>query len=1011
MHLAGNIFGIGRGALLLSVLPALALLCAQAQAVSALVGVGDYSMRVWKAEDGLPDSKVNAVLQTRDGYLWVGTFAGLARFDGVAFTVFNSDTSPELRGSDITSLYEATDGALWIGHETGEITRYKAGRFESVRCPAAVEAGTIRGMAEDEAGNIWVMSDRGLLIRASDGKVVAPLSRADVGMCSLAHSENGTIWICRYGRLSQLERGELRAVPFPDLAAENYTTSICTSTDGGVWVVVDGRLMKWKNNAWQADMGKVAWGFEGVTSMMEARSGWLLAGVGNGGVFAFRPGSAEPPAHFSRTNGVPNDWIISLCDDHEGNWWVGTGGGGALELRQKRVKTIIPPDQWQGRAVLCVSSSRDGSLWIGSEGAGLYHYQRGSWDVFGERELHPYVWSVLEDPQGTIWIGTWGGGLYALSHGELQLVPTLAKPAPPIRAILISKQGGLWIGTEDGLLRYNAGQVTWHKQLVGQPFRRVRSIVEDGAGGVWCGSSGGGLAYLKGDQASRFGKQDGLASDFVECLHLDAEGALWVGSSGEGLTRVKKDHFAVISARHGLPNSYICDIEEDAEGCLWMSSHGGILRARKSELDACANGQTNEISCLAYGLEDGMPTLTCSGDSQPAGCGLADGTLWFPTVRGLVTVDPRNVKIHLLPPPVVIEKALVDDAVAAQGPELNSILRIQPGRHRLEFQYTALSFFSPEQVRFKYRLEGLEGQWVDAGAKRAANFNYLPPGSYAFQVIACNGDSVWNLIGAKVAFVILPFWWQTWWAHGLGVMGLLAAGSGSVWFGSRRRMRRKLEESERQRGIERERSRIAQDIHDELGAHLTRITMLSESVRGQLKGPDEAVAGLTQIHGTASHLTRAMDETVWAVNPKHDTLEGFASYAENFALDFLGAVGIDCQLEFPLEYPRWPLTSETRHNLFLAYKEAINNIVKHSGATSVCVALRLLKDSFELTVQDNGRGFALKSTVGGDGPPSGRGGGNGLPNLRERLSRIGGDCQIDSVPGRGTTVLFRVRIG
>jgi len=303
MHLAGNIFGIGRGALLLSVLPALALLCAQAQAVSALVGVGDYSMRVWKAEDGLPDSKVNAVLQTRDGYLWVGTFAGLARFDGVAFTVFNSDTSPELRGSDITSLYEATDGALWIGHETGEITRYKAGRFESVRCPAAVEAGTIRGMAEDEAGNIWVMSDRGLLIRASDGKVVAPLSRADVGMCSLAHSENGTIWICRYGRLSQLERGELRAVPFPDLAAENYTTSICTSTDGGVWVVVDGRLMKWKNNAWQADMGKVAWGFEGVTSMMEARSGWLLAGVGNGGVFAFRPGSAEPPAHFSRTNG------------------------------------------------------------------------------------------------------------------------------------------------------------------------------------------------------------------------------------------------------------------------------------------------------------------------------------------------------------------------------------------------------------------------------------------------------------------------------------------------------------------------------------------------------------------------------------------------------------------------------------------------------------------------------------------------------------------------------------
>lgn len=1012
MHLDGHIFGLGRGAPFLSMLPAFALFCAAARAGPALVAAGGYSMHVWKAEDGLPENTVNAVVQTRDGYLWMGTFEGLVRFDGVAFTVFNNDTSPALHDNNITSLYQAADGSLWVGHETGEITRFRDGRFLSVRCPAAIEAGTIRGIVEDETGQVWVMSEQGLLIRASDGKKLTPLAGSDFGMCSLARSDHGTIWICRHGKLSQLAGGQLSALAFPVPSAANYTAGICAAADGGLWAVVDGSLLHWKNSAWQANLGSVPWGWGQVTAMIESANGWLLAGVANGGLYAFRPGSPEPPVHFCRTNGIPNDWIICLCHDREGNWWVGTGGGGVLALRQNRVKTIVPPDQWQGRAVLSVSPGRDGSLWIGSEGAGLYHYKQGGWEVFGESQnLHPYVWSALEDPQGAVWIGTYGAGLYALRQGQIQLLPAARTPVPPIRAILCAKDGGLWIGTEEGLLRYNGGQATWYDQLAGQPFRRVRSLVEDGGGGLWCGSSGGGLAWLKGDQVRRFGKRDGLASDFVACLHLDADGALWVGACGAGLTRFKHDRFATISARNGLPNSYICDIQEDTQGCFWMSSHGGILRARKSDLDACADGQSNDVSCLAYGLEDGLPTLTCSGGLQPAGCASADGWLWFPTVRGLVSLDPANVKIHPLPPPVVIEKASVDDVVAAQSPELGSTLRIQPGRHRLEFQYTALSFVTPERVRFRYRLEGLDDQWVDAGAKRSANFNYLPPGSYSFHVLACNSDGVWNPTGAQAAFLVLPFWWQTWWARALAVIALLAAGSGSVWFGSRRRIRRKLEESERQRAVERERSRIAQDIHDELGAHLTRITMLSESVRGQLQDSALALAGLAQIHGTASQLTRAMDETVWAVNPKHDTLEGFASYAENFALDFLGAAGIACQLDFPLEFPRWPLSSETRHSLFLAFKESLNNIVKHSGATAVTVALRPLRDSFELTVQDNGRGFLCPPCAAGSTPPSREGGGNGLPNLRARLAQIGGACQINSAPGRGATVLFRVPIG
>jgi ligand-binding sensor domain-containing protein/signal transduction histidine kinase len=975
-----------------------------APAAPTVANLGNYSMHVWKAEDGLPENTINAALQTRDGYIWLATFAGLVRFDGAAFTVFNSDNAPQLRDNDITSLYEARDGGLWIGHETGELSRYENGRVERRPLPSGAEPGVIRGLAEDATGALWAMNDKGLLTCLRDGKRLAPPEVGPNGLSALARNPAGLLWVCRNGKLSELAGGEMKPVAFPPGAAPNYVAGLCVSLDGGFWAVADGRLLKWKNGVWSTVKQSVPWNWAAVSCLHETHNGFLLAGVGDQGFFAFRPEGPEPPAHYSRTNGFPTDWIICLCDDAEGNWWVGTGGGGIAALRPNRVQTIAPPDQWQGRPVLSVLASRDGSLWMGSEGAGLYHYQDGAWESFGEAQhLHPYVWSLAQDAAGTVWIGTWGAGLFAYASNQLQLVSAAGKLVSPLRAICNDGPGEFWLGCEDGLLHYTNGSEAVLRDFPGEPFRRVRSIVADGHGGIWCGSSGSGLVYFNGPQIRRFQKQDGLASDFIECLHLDKNGALWIGASGSGLTRFKNNRFSVISSRNGLPDSYICHIEEDASGGFWISSHGGIFRVLKSELDACAEGKTNEISALVYGLEDGMPTLTCSGGSQPAGAADHTGKLWFPTVRGLVSIDPHEVKLNAAPPPIIIERILVDDAPAPPT-VAGGRLKIPPGRHRLEFRYTALSFVTPERVRFKCRLEGLESQWIDMGTKRAATFSYIPPGAYQFRVIACNSDGVWNTVGADVALSVQPFWWQTWWVRAGAGVALLALGSGSVWFGSRRRMRRRLQESERQRAIELERSRIAQDIHDELGAHLTRITMLAESVRSHVPGPGQVMTGLDRIYDTASQLTRAMDETVWAVNPKHDSLEGFANYVENFALDFLGAAGIACQLDFPESFPPLPLTSEVRHHVFLAFKEALNNVAKHSGATQANITLRAGADFFELTVEDNGRGFS----PGENGRP---GGGNGLANLASRLGRVGGTCQINSAPGAGATVRFRARIG
>jgi signal transduction histidine kinase len=523
---------------------------------------------------------------------------------------------------------------------------------------------------------------------------------------------------------------------------------------------------------------------------------------------------------------------------------------------------------------------------------------------------------------------------------------------------------------------------------------------------------GGGLGRLSNDGTLRqFRKRDGLSSDFVQCLRLDSDGTLWIGTFGGGLNRLKQGRFAVINIRQGLADNVIHHIEEDSRGYFWLSSHGGIMRVSKAELNRCADGQMGSVNCLSYGKGEGLPTLECTGGFQPAGTRTADGRLWFPTSKGLVAVDPNDVKINQLPPQVVVEEMLVEDQPIALAAKGVVPMRIPPGRRRFEFRYTGLSFTVPEKVRFQYRLEGLEHAWLDAGTKRVVNYSYIPAGNYKFHVKACNNDGVWNDAGAELAFTVLPHFWQTLWFRGLATLAVVGAVAGSVLFETRRRMHRKLERLEQQRAIERERTRIAKDIHDDLGASLTRITLLSQSARSELDDPPQAAADLDRIYGTARELTRAMDEIVWAVNPKHDTADSLASYLGRFAQDFLGAAGIRCRLRMPLELPQWPLTAEVRHNLFLAFKESLHNAVKHAAATEVQVSLKVEPTRFVLSVKDNGCGFSPESSAGPIPRDSSRpASGNGLGNMRQRLKEIGGECEIKSAPRAGTNVTFRVPV-
>ncbi|MGO8838583.1 MAG: two-component regulator propeller domain-containing protein [Limisphaerales bacterium] len=992
------------------------LLCGFPLSAATNSSVSDYLIDVWESEQGLPQDSVTSIVQTRDGYLWLGTYNGLVRFDGVRFKIFDASNSPKFGDNRITSLYEDAHDTLWIGHETGNLTQMQAGKFQPVNLGNNWPGGAIIAIKADADGVLWVLSKEGALVSLEGARLAVTNAGPRDEVPALVRDRNGELWVVRGSLSGTLRNGRLMPRA-PGVQAETGEVQMaCASRDGGLWLTGSGRVKKLAAQGTIVDRGPAPWGQDYVTAMLEIKTGQLLVGTLREGLFLLSPDGTG--LHFTRQNGLSHDWVLDLCEDREGDLWVGTGGGGLDVLRKRKVEMAKAPDDWGGRAVLAVTPRAEGGLWVGTEGAGLYQVDNGEVKPFGQTNglLNSFIWSMFEDRDRDLWVGTFGGGLFVRHEGKFQFPKGLENPAAVVFALYQDRQGIMWVGTQTGLGRYANGQCTWFTRNDGLVLPNVRVITEDATGTLWFGMSGGGLGRLKDGELAQFRRMAGLPSDFVWSLLAEPDGTLWVGTFGGGLCRLRDGRFATISMREGLPDNIICHIADDGQGNFWISSYGGIFRVRKDELNRCADGQLKTVNCLVYGKAEGLSTLECSGGFQASGCQTPDGQIWFPTIKGLAVVHPADVKINLFPPPVVIEGVMVDDQmVPLPGPDQSAPaarLQIQPGKHRLEIRYTGLSFAAPEKVQFKYRLDGLESDWENVGPRRVAYYSYPKPGNYTFRVTAANNDGVWNENGASLAFTVLPHFWQTWWFTGAAVLAGIGAVGGTVRYVTRRRLQQKMKRLERQRALENERSRIARDIHDDLGSNLARIMMLSQSNRAEGEDPQQVMTRLGKVYLTARELTRTVDEIVWAVSPHHDTLDSLVNYLGKFTQDFLNVAGIRCRLIVPIELPAWPLTAEVRHSLFLAFKEALHNVIKHAAATEVHVSLTLAESGFSVSIEDNGRGFdpAGVGEVAEPNDPVRIVSGHGLANMRKRLEGIGGECRVDSAPGKGTRITFIVRV-
>jgi len=968
-------------------------------------GAPRFSIRTWENDEGLPQNSVIAMVQSQDGALWLGTLNGLARFDGERFTVFDESNTPGLPGNPIVCLYEDRRGDLWIGTETAGAWVARAGRLVPLDLGRGSRDGRLVAVTEDAAGAVWLYTADGQLARARGEQLeVWKVNVSAPGAWGLARETNGLLCL-------GTGRGVLAFTPNPppaaaplSLAFETVTgrvDRVIPSARGGHWRLTNGAVEYWRGAQRERSLGPYPWGAVPVGAAIEDPAGRLVVGTLGAGVYWWT--AADRVTHLSTADGLSHDFVLSLHADADGHLWVGTDGGGLNRVSPQFFETLPPT---RDRVVQTVVEDAAGALWIGYNAGGLERWQEGRLSAWGEAQGLPPapVRALWPDPDGRLWIGTWGGGLFRFDGERFERFGG-ALPLW-IQALFRDGAGQLWAGSSAGLVRWDGRAWRVFTTREGLGADGVRALAQTADGALWVGTAGGGLSRWQDGRFTTWHQSaDGLPGDDIAALYADAEGGLWVATAGRGLARFHQGRWTRFGPRAGLASQSLSYLLDDGAGHLWLGSNAGLMRVPWAALADYAAGRAAFVPCRVFGKADGLPTREATRGSQPAACRARDGRLWFPTIKGLAGVDPGRLPAKPRPPPTVsIEQVWVEgEPLPGEGlrrPPLERVV-LRPGQQRLEIEYASVSLVAPDRVRFRYRLEGLEADWTDAGNSRRARFSRLPPGEYRFHVTACNEDGVWNEAGRALVVVVLPPFWRTGWFLALSAAALLGLVGGTVHWVSTRRLRRQLERLRQQEALERERGRIARDLHDQLGAHLTQMALLAELVEGDKDSPAEVEAHSRQLARTARDTARALDEIVWTVNPSNDTLEGLVNYLCKYTQDYAGVAGLRCRLEVPAELPAAPVSPEVRHHVFLAAKEAVTNVVRHARATELWLRVRLGPDRFEVEIEDDGCGPAGMESERARTR-------SGLTNMRRRLAEVGGQCEIGPAAGRGTRVRLTV---
>lgn len=990
-----------------------------------------YGYQSWQTDSGLPQNTVRAVLQTSDGYMWFATEAGLVRFDSVQFTVFTPKDTPQLASGLVYSLMEDNSGALWVGTANG-VASYRNGAF---RAFPDTSGSTVWSIFQDREGRVWIATSSGLLwLNGSRFVPVAGIPPLDE-TSRMLEPLDGSLWLSTTEGLFHAAPGNATYFTLAGRAAQIQAATL--DRRGRVWAGTQSGVEICSQSGCETFSPMAG---KDVHALAETPQGGIWIGADNGLWFYDATTQSQPqPRSYTESDGLPSGRINLLFCDREGALWIGTAGGIARLINGK-IEAFTPKEGFSSNLVLSIAEDREGNLWLGTESGGV--------DILRDRKFTTYtaedgisddhILAVTQDHAGTVWLGTSGGGLDHANPGTLSkdgfsaLTTANGLSSNIVLSIASAPNGDLWLGTPDGLDRMHEGKVTVFTSADGLADDFVRSLYFDAQGALWIGtrhglsqfqnekfttwtaldglgsdlvgaiiqardgsmwiSTLGGLTHWSNGHFHNYSEKDGLSNRVITALHQDPDGTIWIGTNGGGLNRWRNGVFKAIRPESAALPANIYSILADDSGNLWLSSNEGIYRVNRDALNRYIDGANRSVLVASYGVADGMKISEASSGGHPAAWRMQNGTLWFATLKGVATVDPAHLATNRMSPLMAIERFSVDDKTQP-GPVP---LKIAAGSHRFAFDYAALSYSAPNKVRFRYKLDGFDHAWIDAGAQRSAYYTNLPPGHYTFRVVASNNDGVWSAAPASLAFQLRPYFYQTFWFYLLLALAIALLGY-CIYLWRVRQVELRFN------AVLAERNRIAREIHDTLAQGFVAVSVQLQIVGRMLSDS----TGATRQHlDQAQELVRTgLDDArraIWELRSQNSENQDLASQLVQMAERLTASTEIKTQVEVHGTYR--PLPVRTESELLRIAQEAVTNAVRHAAATRIDILLDFAQRRVQMTIADNGRGFR-------DDAPSAAEGHFGITGMHERAQQIGGSVTLSSKEGEGTRVQVEAATG
>ena len=907
--------------------------------------VPPYIIKTWRVADGLPYNQINDILQRRNGYIWLATPNGAARFDGMDFEHFSMREIGDLPNDLITGLFEDQAGNLFLGHGTGHISVRTGSRFTVLECPTQWAGTSVTGFSERNDGSVWAANSRDEQLQLTDADGI------------IAHPQH-------------IEPSKRPA-------------------EG--WTVRDERIVRLKDGEVVEDRGPTPWAIEQQTiRFLERRNGDLVAGTEHGGVFILHKDGGI--TRIRLLEGLASNTILCLSEDAEESLWIGTPVG-LQSIRFQCPSFSGIHANWPFIVFRSVAPRRKGGIWLGSNKGLIYRLENGELtQEQGFDYMERVFRTLIEDHNETLWSNDDFG--FLLKHheesGNTARIWPESRAIDRIRILHETADGTLWAGGEIGI--WNRSGESW--QNIYGPERGISDILcfastEDNA--LWIGMKHGGLVRLHNNHRNFIELGYSLANEDVSALLVDrtAPDRLWIGTAGKGLYRLEDGKVEEVRIQQNI----ISGMLQDPSGRLWVMGELGLSAFRP---DALQDDNTPK-SIIHLDINDGIGSGMDIREASSALCETADHTFWVLSDQQVVSFNPLEIQAQTQPVPLLLTDAIVN---GEQHPiEGLTKITLEPGVNRLDIRFAGLNFVAASRIRFKCRMTGLSREWIELGSRRQASYQHIPPGHYRFELTASNRDGLWNRNPTFIDITVRPFFWESWWFEGgiyLGAGAILVLISLAV---ADRINRRKLILMEKSKAVELERTRIAMDLHDEIGSELTRLQLLCHRMDVFTKklGIEETPQSVVEIRKVTNKLVFALDEMVWVVRPANDNLEHLTGYLTQYAASFFENTAITCKTDMPLQLPDAEISGPDRHNLFLALKEAMNNIVKHADASEVLFEVALSGHQFRMAVHDNGKGMAS------DKDPRFQ---RGLRSMERRMKLNGGTFSIRTNENGGTTVEF-----